>query len=182
MTFRRACPFVKNARKYSTALRRTARRRRAAKTGRPRREFAGSLCDAPTQYWVQRASAGAGAILSQAASVTPMGVGCAETPGIRSDAQVEGAKQVTGGLHVEACRTGAENAGSVHCIAHAGTGSFCAAHGGCGSVRTPPAPQCLHIHTGYVRPVEASGFPCDCSSTHDILARFAWCAGWRCTR
>ena len=38
------------------------------------------------EYYVQRASAGL--ILSEATSVTPMGVGYADTPGIWSDEQV----------------------------------------------------------------------------------------------
>ncbi|HVJ43661.1 MAG TPA: alkene reductase [Dongiaceae bacterium] len=48
-------------------------------------------------YYVQRASAGL--ILSEATSVTPMGVGYADTPGIWSDEQVEGWKIVTKGVH-----------------------------------------------------------------------------------
>src|SRR6201991_1900942 len=48
-------------------------------------------------YYVQRASAGM--ILSEATSVTPMGVGYADTPGIWSDEQVEGWKLVTKGVH-----------------------------------------------------------------------------------
>jgi len=49
------------------------------------------------EYYVQRASAGL--ILSEATSVTPMGVGYADTPGIWSGAQVEGWKQVTDAVH-----------------------------------------------------------------------------------
>jgi 2,4-dienoyl-CoA reductase-like NADH-dependent reductase (Old Yellow Enzyme family) len=49
------------------------------------------------EYYAQRASAGL--ILSEATSVTPMGVGYADTPGIWSDAQVEGWKQVTEAVH-----------------------------------------------------------------------------------
>ena len=49
------------------------------------------------EYYVQRASAGL--ILSEATSVTPMGVGYADTPGIWSDAQVAGWKQVTDAVH-----------------------------------------------------------------------------------
>ena len=45
------------------------------------------------EYYVQRASAGL--IISEATSVTPMGVGYPDTPGIWSDAQVEGWKLVT---------------------------------------------------------------------------------------
>ena len=49
------------------------------------------------QYYVQRASAGL--ILSEATSVTAQGVGYADTPGIWSDAQVEGWKEVTSAVH-----------------------------------------------------------------------------------
>jgi 2,4-dienoyl-CoA reductase-like NADH-dependent reductase (Old Yellow Enzyme family) len=48
-------------------------------------------------YYVQRASAGL--ILSEATSVTPMGVGYADTPGIWSEEQVEGWKLVTNAVH-----------------------------------------------------------------------------------
>lgn len=48
-------------------------------------------------YYVQRASAGL--ILSEATSVSPQGVGYADTPGIWSDAQVAGWKQVTDAVH-----------------------------------------------------------------------------------
>ncbi|MTH77317.1 alkene reductase [Paracoccus aestuariivivens] len=49
------------------------------------------------EYYGQRAEAGL--ILSEATAVTPMGVGYANTPGIWSDAQVEGWKQVTKAVH-----------------------------------------------------------------------------------
>ena len=49
------------------------------------------------QYYAQRASAGL--ILSEATSVTPLGVGYADTPGIWSDAQVEGWKLTTQAVH-----------------------------------------------------------------------------------
>ncbi|UOD28654.1 alkene reductase [Massilia violaceinigra] len=49
------------------------------------------------EYYVQRASAGL--ILSEATSVTPQGVGYADTPGIWSDEQVEGWKLVTEAVH-----------------------------------------------------------------------------------
>jgi 2,4-dienoyl-CoA reductase-like NADH-dependent reductase (Old Yellow Enzyme family) len=48
-------------------------------------------------YYRQRASAGL--ILSEATSVTPMGVGYADTPGIWSEEQVEGWKLVTRAVH-----------------------------------------------------------------------------------
>ncbi|RSZ59928.1 alkene reductase [Massilia atriviolacea] len=49
------------------------------------------------EYYVQRASAGL--ILSEATSVTPQGVGYADTPGIWSDEQVAGWKLVTEAVH-----------------------------------------------------------------------------------
>ena len=49
------------------------------------------------EYYSQRASAGL--IISEATSVTPMGVGYPNTPGIWSDAQVEGWKLVTDAVH-----------------------------------------------------------------------------------
>ncbi|QRX82673.1 alkene reductase [Glaciimonas sp. PAMC28666] len=50
-----------------------------------------------TEYYVQRASAGL--IISEATAVTPQGVGYADTPGIWSDDQVEGWKNVTSAVH-----------------------------------------------------------------------------------
>jgi 2,4-dienoyl-CoA reductase-like NADH-dependent reductase (Old Yellow Enzyme family) len=49
------------------------------------------------EYYAQRASAGL--ILSEATSVTPMGVGYADTPGLWSDEQVQGWKIVTNAVH-----------------------------------------------------------------------------------
>ncbi|HEY4252491.1 MAG TPA: alkene reductase [Roseomonas sp.] len=48
-------------------------------------------------YYVQRASAGL--ILTEATSVTPIGVGYPDTPGIWSPQQVAGWRQVTDGVH-----------------------------------------------------------------------------------
>lgn len=48
-------------------------------------------------YYVQRASVGL--IISEATSVTPMGVGYPDTPGIWSDAQVEGWRAITDAVH-----------------------------------------------------------------------------------
>jgi 2,4-dienoyl-CoA reductase-like NADH-dependent reductase (Old Yellow Enzyme family) len=50
-----------------------------------------------TEYYVQRATAGL--IISEATSVTPMGVGYADTPGLWSTEQVEGWKHVTKAVH-----------------------------------------------------------------------------------
>jgi 2,4-dienoyl-CoA reductase-like NADH-dependent reductase (Old Yellow Enzyme family) len=49
------------------------------------------------EYYVQRAAAGL--ILSEATSVTPLGVGYADTPGLWSAEQVEGWKLVTQAVH-----------------------------------------------------------------------------------
>ena len=49
------------------------------------------------EYYRQRA--GAGLMLTEATSVSPMGVGYPDTPGIWSDAQVEGWKLVTRAVH-----------------------------------------------------------------------------------
>ena len=49
------------------------------------------------KYYEQRASAGL--ILSEGTSVTPQGVGYADTPGLWSDEQVEGWKEVTAAVH-----------------------------------------------------------------------------------
>ncbi|SNS87004.1 hypothetical protein/N-ethylmaleimide reductase [Noviherbaspirillum humi] len=49
------------------------------------------------EYYVQRASAGL--ILSEATAVTPQGVGYADTPGIWSEEQVAGWKQITDAVH-----------------------------------------------------------------------------------
>jgi hypothetical protein len=51
------------------------------------------------EYYAQRA--GAGLIVSEATSVTPLGVGYADTPGIWSDEQVEGWKRVTAAVHAK---------------------------------------------------------------------------------
>lgn len=53
--------------------------------------------DLMAEYYGQRASAGL--ILTEATAVTPMGVGYADTPGIWSDAQVEGWKKITSKVH-----------------------------------------------------------------------------------
>jgi len=49
------------------------------------------------EYYAQRASAGL--IISEATSVSPMGVGYAATPGIWSDEQTQGWKTITKAVH-----------------------------------------------------------------------------------
>ena len=53
--------------------------------------------DLMAEYYAQRASAGL--ILSEATSVSPMGVGYPDTPGIWSDAQIAGWKKATQAVH-----------------------------------------------------------------------------------
>ncbi len=53
--------------------------------------------DMMREYYVQRASAGL--MLTEATSVTPMGVGYPDTPGIWSDEQVAGWKNITDAVH-----------------------------------------------------------------------------------
>jgi len=53
--------------------------------------------DLMAEYYRQRA--GAGLIISEAVSVSPQGVGYADTPGIWSDEQVDGWKKITRAVH-----------------------------------------------------------------------------------
>jgi 2,4-dienoyl-CoA reductase-like NADH-dependent reductase (Old Yellow Enzyme family) len=53
--------------------------------------------DLMVEYYVQRASAGL--MLTEATSVTPMGVGYPDTPGIWSEEQVAGWKKITDAVH-----------------------------------------------------------------------------------
>ncbi|MFN8606371.1 MAG: alkene reductase [Vulcanimicrobiota bacterium] len=53
--------------------------------------------DLMREYYVQRASAGL--ILTEATSVSPQGVGYADTPGIWSDSQVQGWRKITSAVH-----------------------------------------------------------------------------------
>ncbi len=55
--------------------------------------------DLMVEYYRQRANAGL--IISEATSIMPMAVGYPDTPGIWSDAQVEGWKKVTDAVHAE---------------------------------------------------------------------------------
>lgn len=54
------------------------------------------------EYYAQRASAGL--ILTEATVIDPMGIGYAHTPGIYSDAQIDGWKQVTDAVHARGGR------------------------------------------------------------------------------
>ena len=53
--------------------------------------------DLMAKYYAQRSSAGL--IISEATSISPMGVGYANTPGIWNDKHVEGWKKVTQAVH-----------------------------------------------------------------------------------
>jgi 2,4-dienoyl-CoA reductase-like NADH-dependent reductase (Old Yellow Enzyme family) len=53
--------------------------------------------DLMLEYYVQRASAGL--IITEATAISPMGVGYADTPGIWSEAQVQGWKKITEAVH-----------------------------------------------------------------------------------
>ncbi len=55
--------------------------------------------DLMATYYAQRATAGL--IITEATSVTPMGVGYADTPGIWSQEQVEGWKKITSAVHAK---------------------------------------------------------------------------------
>ena len=55
--------------------------------------------DLMAEYYAQRS--GAGLIITEATSVTPMGVGYESTPGIWSDVQVEGWKKITAAVHAK---------------------------------------------------------------------------------
>lgn len=55
--------------------------------------------DLMAEYYAQRASAGL--IITEATSITPMGVGYEDTPGIWSDEQVEGWKKTTKAVHAK---------------------------------------------------------------------------------
>jgi 2,4-dienoyl-CoA reductase-like NADH-dependent reductase (Old Yellow Enzyme family) len=53
--------------------------------------------DLMREYYLQRASAGL--ILSEATSISPQGVGYADTPGIWSDGQLDGWRKITSAVH-----------------------------------------------------------------------------------
>ena len=55
--------------------------------------------DLMAQYYAQRSSAGL--VITEATSVTPMGVGYEDTPGIWSQEQVEGWKKITAAVHAQ---------------------------------------------------------------------------------
>jgi 2,4-dienoyl-CoA reductase-like NADH-dependent reductase (Old Yellow Enzyme family) len=92
-------------------------------------------------YYVQRA--GAGMILTEATSVDPMGVGYPSTPGIWSQEQVEGWKEITSGVHRAGGRILLQ-------LWHVGRVSHSRYHGG----KLPVAPSAVAAsgHVSLVRP------------------------------
>jgi len=100
------------------------------------------------EYYAQRA--GAGLILSEATSVMPMGVGYPDTPGIWSEAQVEGWKAVTDAVHAQGGRI-------VMQLWHVGRISHSSYLGG----KLPVAPSAIAAegHVSLVRPITAFETP-----------------------
>ncbi len=92
-------------------------------------------------YYMQRATAGL--ILSEATSVTPMGVGYPHTPGIWSQEQIDGWRLVTDGIH--------KAGGRIYCqLWHVGRISHSVYHDGA----TPVAPSAVAAkgHVSLLRP------------------------------
>jgi len=89
-------------------------------------------------YYTQRASAGF--IITEATQVTPMGQGYPNTPGIYSDAQVEGWKKITDAVHKAGGKIFMQ-------LWHVGRVSLAEYHNG----KLPVAPSALpmtgHLHT-----------------------------------
>src|SRR5260370_5033677 len=81
------------------------------------------------EYYVQRASAGS--ITSEATSVTPMGVGYPHTPGIWSQEQVHGWREITDAVRAAGGRMLLQ-------LWHVGRISDPSYHGGARSVPAPP--------------------------------------------
>jgi len=98
--------------------------------------------DLMASYYAQRASAGL--ILTEATSVTPMGVGYADTPGIWSQEQVEGWKKITKAVH--------EKEGKIYMqLWHVGRISHSSFLGG----KKPVAPSAIKPsgHVSLLRPI-----------------------------
>lgn len=112
--------------------------------------------DLMADYYAQRADVGL--ILSEATSVTPMGVGYADTPGIWSHEQVAGWKKVTHAVHQKGGRIFLQ-------LWHVGRISHPMFLGG----ETPVAPSAIKPagHVSLVRPVTEYITP-RALETHDI--------------
>ncbi|HET9868922.1 MAG TPA: alkene reductase, partial [bacterium] len=89
-------------------------------------------------YYSQRASAGL--IVTEATQVTPMGQGYPNTPGIHSDAQVEGWKKITDAVHQAGGRIFLQ-------LWHVGRVSLPDYHGGELPVSASALPVKGHLHT-----------------------------------
>lgn len=98
--------------------------------------------DLMAKYYEQRADAGL--ILTEATSVTPMGVGYANTPGIWSDEQVEGWKKTTKAVHAKGGKIFLQ-------LWHVGRISHSSLLGG----KLPVAPSAIKAngHVSLVRPI-----------------------------
>src|ERR1700728_1664871 len=92
-------------------------------------------------YYVQRASAGA--IISEATSVTPIGVGYPHTPGIWSQEQVDGWREVTDAVHAAGGRILLQ-------LWHVGRISDPSYHGG--ALPVAPSPIAAKGHVSLLRP------------------------------
>ena len=116
------------------------------------------------EYYRQRA--GAGLIISEATVVTPMGVGYADTPGIWSDEQVLGWRQITRAVHAEGGRIFLQ-------LWHVGRVSHPLFLGG----ERPVAPSAIapEGHVSLVRPHTPYVVPRELTSAEipDIIAAFA---------
>jgi 2,4-dienoyl-CoA reductase-like NADH-dependent reductase (Old Yellow Enzyme family) len=98
--------------------------------------------DLMREYYVQRASAGL--IISEATSISPIGVGYANTPGIWSQEQIEGWKNIVDGVHAAGGRI-------VLQLWHVGRISHSSFHGG----ELPVAPSAVPAigHVSLIRPM-----------------------------
>ncbi len=96
------------------------------------------------EYYVQRASAGL--ILSEATSVTPMGVGYADTPGVWSTEQVRGWRLVTEAVH---------RAGGIILLQLWHVGRISDPMFLNGALPVAPSPIAADGHVSHVRPLKA---------------------------
>lgn len=91
------------------------------------------------EYYAQRAAAGL--IVTEAAQVSPQGIGYVNTPGIHSDAQIEGWKRVTQAVHARGGRIFLQ-------LWHTGRRSHPDFHGGA----LPVAPSAINPHSRVYTP------------------------------
>ncbi len=116
--------------------------------------------DLMAEYYTQRA--GAGLILTEATSISPMGVGYPDTPGIWSEAQVEGWSKITRAVHERGGRI-------VLQLWHVGRVSDPVYLDGA----LPVAPSAIapEGHVSLVRPIKPYGAPraLETREIHDII-------------